>query len=71
MNKTNEELACLRVACTLVLAVDVSIVGWMAQNYDKADWVLITVAGLIAVALSGLAAWAAGAIMRRLKDMEN
>ena len=70
MNKTNEELACLRVVFTLSVVVDVSVLGWLAQNYRTAHWPILSAAAIVAMVLTLIAIISAHAVLSRLRTME-
>jgi hypothetical protein len=49
IDRLKEEVGWLKVMFGILVAIDASLVGWLAQNYGKASWLLI-VAGVVATA---------------------
>ena len=35
--KMKEEIGWLKVAFAIVMAIEISLIGWLANNYDKVD----------------------------------
>ena len=50
IDRVKEEIGWLKLVFAILAAIDVSLVGWLAQNYGKATWVLI-LAGVVATAV--------------------
>jgi len=50
IDRLKEEIGWLKLVFGLLIAIDVSLVGWLAQNYASSSWVLV-VAGVIATAV--------------------
>lgn len=44
IDRNREELGWLKIVFAVLAAIDVSLVGWLAQNYGKASWVLVLAA---------------------------
>lgn len=70
MERIKEELACLRVVFTLSVAVDVSVLGWLAQNYRVAHWPILGAAAIVAVIQTLIAIVTGHAVLTRLQAME-
>ncbi|MFI5397215.1 MAG: hypothetical protein ACHQ9S_16880 [Candidatus Binatia bacterium] len=49
IDRVKEEIGWLKLVFGILAAIDVSLVGWLAQNYGKASGVLI-LAGVVATA---------------------
>jgi predicted MFS family arabinose efflux permease len=49
IDRLKEEVGWLKVVFGILVAIDVSLVGWLAQNYGKTSWLLI-LAGVVATA---------------------
>jgi len=47
IDRLKEEVGWLKVMFGILVAIDVSLVAWLAQNYGKASWLLI-LAGVVA-----------------------
>jgi predicted MFS family arabinose efflux permease len=50
IDRVKEEIGWLKLVFGILAAIDVSLVGWLAQNYGKASWMLI-LAGVVATAV--------------------
>lgn len=50
LDELKEEIGWLKVLFGIFVAIDVSLLGWLAQNYDKAEFVLLSSA-LVMVSL--------------------
>ncbi|MBI3060400.1 MAG: hypothetical protein HYY83_00230 [Deltaproteobacteria bacterium] len=50
IDRLKEEIGWLKLVFGLLIAIDVSLVGWLAQNYASSSWALV-VAGVIATAV--------------------
>ena len=50
IDRLKEEIGWLKLVLGLLVAVDASLVGWLAQNYESASRVLV-VGGVIATAV--------------------
>ncbi len=70
MSKLEEELGWLKVLFGAAVAIDVSLIAWLAQNYSTADRGIL-VAGVIVVAgLTSAAVLIARAVYRQLDQLE-
>jgi hypothetical protein len=50
VDRLKEEIGWLKLVFGILIAIDVSLVGWLAQNYASANRLLI-VGGLVTIAL--------------------
>jgi len=66
-----EELGWLKVVFAVLVAIDVSLVAWVAQNYSAANGVLV-VAAIVAVAvLTVVVVWVNRLAYRKIRELEN
>ncbi len=66
-----EELGWLKVVFAVLVAIDVSLVAWVAQNYSAANSVLV-VAAIVAVAvLTVVVVWVNRLAYRKIRELEN
>jgi predicted phage tail protein len=66
-----EEIGWLKLVFGALLAVDVSLVAWLAQNYAAADRILV-LAGLAAtLILTGVVVWVNRLAYRRIEQLED
>jgi len=70
-DRLKEEIGWLKLVFGALLAVDVSLVAWLAQNYATADYVLV-LAGLVAtLILTGVVVWVNRLAYRRIEQLED
>ena len=43
IDRLKEEIGWLKVVFGILVAIDISLIAWMAQNYDKAPIFLLTI----------------------------
>ncbi len=66
-----EELGWLKVVFAVLVAIDVSLVAWVAQNYGAANSVLV-IAAIVAVAvLTAVVVWVNRLAYRKIRELEN
>jgi membrane protein YdbS with pleckstrin-like domain len=70
-DRIKEELGWLKIVFAVLVAVDVSLVGWLAQNYQTASQLLV-VCALVAVSfVTVVVVWVNRAAIRRFKALED
>jgi hypothetical protein len=70
-DRLKEEIGWLKLIFGALLAVDVSLVAWLAQNYATTDRVLV-LAGLVAtLILTGAVVWVNRLAYRRIEQLED
>lgn len=52
IDKVKEEIGWLKVAFGLLVAVDVSLIAWTAQNFAKASGVMLALSSLVVIAVT-------------------
>jgi hypothetical protein len=71
VDRLKEEIGWLKIVFGLLVAIDASVLGWVAQNYATASRALL-VAGIAAtVAVTFAVAWVNRVAYRRLHELEN
>ena len=50
IDRLKEEIGWLKLVFGILVAIDASLVGWLAQNYATANWVLVA-GGVLATAV--------------------
>ena len=70
IDRIKEELGWLKVVFAIFVAMDVSLVAWLAQNYENASIVLIVCGFLGVVFLTSVVIWVNRAAMSRFKELE-
>jgi EamA domain-containing membrane protein RarD len=69
--RLKEEIGWLKVVFAVAVALDATLVGWLAQNYDTTSTALL-IAGVVAVvALALVVACATRLAYRRLEELED
>ena len=66
-----EELGWLKVVFAVFVAIDVSLVAWVAQNYNVANGVLIIVAIVAVAVLTAVIVWVNRVAYRKIRELEN
>jgi hypothetical protein len=69
--RLKEEIGWLKVVFALAVALDASLIGWLAQNYDAMSTLFFAVSVLLALLLALLLAYVNREAYRRLKDLED
>ncbi len=71
VDRLKEEIGWLKLVFGALLAVDVSLVAWLAQNYATADRILV-LAGLAAtLILTGVVVWVNRLAYLRIEQLED
>lgn len=52
IDKIKEEIGWLKVVFAILVATDISLIGWIAQNYQKAESFLTVLCGIAVVIVS-------------------
>jgi len=66
-----EELGWLKVVFAVFIAIDVSLVAWVAQNYNAANGVLVVVAIVAVAVLTAVVVWVNRLAYRKIRELEN
>ena len=66
-----EELGWLKVVFAVFIAIDVSLVAWVAQNYNAANGVLVVVAIVAVAVLTAAVVWVNRLAYRKIRELEN
>ena len=66
-----EELGWLKVVFTVLVAIDVSLVAWVAQNYGAANGVLVIVVIVAVAVLTAVIVWVNRLAYRKIRELEN
>ena len=70
-DRIKEEIGWLKVVFAVCVALDASLVAWLAQNYEAASPVLVVAASGAALVLAGLVVYVNGRVRRRLEELED
>ena len=70
VDKLKEEIGWLKVVFAILVAIDISLVGWLAQNYDNAPVFLQTVCAVAVVFITGGVIWVNRIAYRKIDELE-
>ena len=70
-DRLKEEIGWLKVAFGIAVAIDVSLVAWVAQNYETATPVVIVTAVIAAVVLAVMIVLINRRAFRRIEALED
>jgi hypothetical protein len=70
LDSAKEEVGWLKLLFAVAVAIDTSLVAWVAQAHDTARPVLVTMAVIGIVALSATAYWINRSAYRRIRELE-
>lgn len=71
LDSAREELGWLKVVFAVVVAIDASLIAWVAQAHDSGRAVLFIMAFLAIASLTGLIVWLNRIAYRRIRELEN
>lgn len=66
-----EELGWLKVVFAVFIAIDVSLVAWVAQNYNATNGVLVVVAIVAVAVLTAVVVWVNRLAYRKIRELVN
>lgn len=69
--RIEQEIGWFKVAFTLAVITDVSLIAWLAQNFATARPVLVVLGSLVAVGLAAFIIWINQSVYRRLAELEH
>ncbi|HEV8718020.1 MAG TPA: hypothetical protein VGX03_35045 [Candidatus Binatia bacterium] len=70
-DRLKEEIGWLKLVFGALIAVDVSLVAWLAQNYATADRVLVLVGLVATLILTSVVVWVNRLAYRRIEQLED
>lgn len=70
VNKLKEEIGWPKAVFAILVASTVSLVGWLAQNYDDAPIFLQIVCSAAAVVMTGGIIWVNRVAYRKIDELE-
>ena len=69
--RIKEEIGWLKVLFAVTVALDASLVAWLAQNYETAQTVIVTIGFVVALVLGFIVVHVNRLAYRRLKELED
>ena len=70
IDRIKEELGWLKVVFAIFVAIDVSLMAWLAQNYSELSQVLIVCGFVGVVFVTSVVVWVNQAAIKRFKELE-
>jgi len=70
-DRIKEEIGWLKVVFAVCVALDASLVAWLAQNYDMAHPLIVAAGFVAALVLAVVVAYVNRLAYRRLKELED
>lgn len=70
-DRLKEELGWLKIVFAVLVAVDVSLIGWVVENYQSAAFLHLVVAFAAAMIAIVAIVWVNRAALRRFKALED
>lgn len=69
-DRIKEELAWLKIVFAVFIAIDVSLVGWLAQNFDSTSKILVVFGFLGVIFATVVVIWVNRVAIQRFKELE-
>lgn len=69
-DKLKEEIGWLKVVFAILVAIDISLVGWLAQNYDHAPVFLQVACSVAVVVITGGVVWVNRVAYKKIDELE-
>ena len=70
VDKLREEIGWLKVIFAILVAIDISLVGWLAQNHDGAPIFLQIVCLVAVIMITGAVIWVSRTAHRKIDELE-
>ena len=71
LDKLKEEIGWLRIVFGILIAVDISLVAWVVQNYNKADIFLLIISIVWVGVITAIIFFFTKAAYRRIDELED
>ncbi|MFH0344695.1 MAG: hypothetical protein ACHBNF_21800 [Chromatiales bacterium] len=69
-DKLKEEIGWLKVVFGILVATDISLLAWLAQNYASAHMLLLVFCGMAVVLVTGAVVWVNRTAYRKIDELE-
>lgn len=69
-DKLKEEIGWLKVVFAILVATDISLVAWLAQNYASANMLLLVFCGIAVLLVTGAVVWVNRTAYRKIDELE-
>jgi len=70
VDRVKEEIGWLKLVFGVLVAVDASLIAWLAQNHNRADTSLVIAGFLATVVLTSVVVWVTRTVHRRIEELE-
>jgi len=70
IDRVKEEIGLLKLALGALIAVDVSLIAWLAQHYATADRLLVWTGVAGTLVMAAAAFWVSRLVYQRIKRLE-
>ena len=70
-DRIKKELGWLKIVFAVLVAIDVSLVGWLAQNYRSTPQLLVVCALIAVTFVTAVVVWVNRAAISRFKTLED
>ena len=70
IDKLKEEIGWLKVIFAILIATDISLIAWLAQNYGKSPSFLLTIGLVVAVLVTLIIIWINNVAYRKIDKLE-
>ena len=70
IDKLKEEIGWLKVVFGILVAIDISLVAWLAQNYEKSPAFLSAICSVAVLFVTGGIIWVNRAAYRKIDELE-
>lgn len=69
-NRIKEEIGWLKVVFGVLVAVDASLVAWLAQNYEQTEGALLVAGPIATISVTVAIIWVNRQAHKRLEELE-
>lgn len=70
VDKLKEEIGWLKVVFGILVATDISLIAWLAQNYENASILLLLCCGIAVILVTGAVLWVNRTAYRKIDELE-
>lgn len=71
IDKLKEEIGVIKLILAIVVAIEVSLLACLVQNYTVASTLLLVLCYSTLVVTTGIIIWAARAVFRKIDELED
>jgi len=71
IDRLKEEIGWLKVVFGILVAIEVSLIAWLSQNYASVSKVLVILSSFGVFIITSIVVWVNRAAMKRFKELED